>query len=302
VACQVRLRAVEKVAGTVLRKTTKCAHCRAAEQVIDLTGKVFGEWTVIERAANSKSRSTRSRCRCSCGAVKTVKGYTLRNGTSQRCRRCASVNKVVDLTGKVFGEWRSREGQSVLALQVLLRRTAKIEGQSLKRGDATRCATCQRDGRNSNRLIDLRNRSFGEWKVLDEPPTKEKGGKPRWRCRCSCGTIKLVNAANLRNGASSRCAKCSRKLQRARFFEGTIARKRRSDGTFFGAPVIRASVAEATITSQPQHAAPPTNQSMILEYASLGIKLDMGKKTLTRGTKIIEFARSDVEWHIVQVA
>lgn len=50
---------------------------------IDMAGAVFGSWTVQEYVGAS-----RWRCLCSCGTIKLVKGITLRNRTSTKCRHC----------------------------------------------------------------------------------------------------------------------------------------------------------------------------------------------------------------------
>lgn len=53
---------------------------------IDMTGMTFGTWTVIAYAGKSKWL-----CQCACGNTATVVGATLRNGTSTRCRSCATA-------------------------------------------------------------------------------------------------------------------------------------------------------------------------------------------------------------------
>lgn len=67
-----------------------------ANRLIDLTGKVFGEWTVMERAPGN-AKVPRWYCKCSCGAVKDVAGYSLREGQSTNCghakiRECSATN------------------------------------------------------------------------------------------------------------------------------------------------------------------------------------------------------------------
>ena len=52
--------------------------------MIDLTGKKFGRWTVIERAP-STSRNAKWLCRCECGNEKIVPASVLRNGSSKSC-------------------------------------------------------------------------------------------------------------------------------------------------------------------------------------------------------------------------
>ena len=55
---------------------------------IDITGKKFGRWTVIERAENriiGGKPTVFWKCRCDCGAIREVNGRALRDGTSVSC-------------------------------------------------------------------------------------------------------------------------------------------------------------------------------------------------------------------------
>lgn len=54
----------------------------------DMTGQVFGEWTVLQRAGKATSGNYKWLCRCSCGTVKEVDGNSLRSGKSTHCRHC----------------------------------------------------------------------------------------------------------------------------------------------------------------------------------------------------------------------
>lgn len=57
--------------------------------LINLMGKRFGKWTVLQRGKNEKQGQATWVCRCDCGTVKEVAGYRLRGGGSTRCRDCA---------------------------------------------------------------------------------------------------------------------------------------------------------------------------------------------------------------------
>lgn len=53
---------------------------------IDLTGKRFNRWLVLERSAQLKPGSSRWRCQCDCGTIKNGVLYTsLTRGVSQSC-------------------------------------------------------------------------------------------------------------------------------------------------------------------------------------------------------------------------
>ncbi len=60
-------------------------------------------------------------------------------------------------------------------------------------------------------LIDLRGSTFGQWTVLDEPHVR-KGRITHWKCRCSCGAVKLVSTRMLRNNKSRKCAACAQEV------------------------------------------------------------------------------------------
>lgn len=54
-------------------------------KIIDLTGKRYGRWTVLEQATPGTGYTTRWLCECDCGTVKTVDGQLLRTGKSRSC-------------------------------------------------------------------------------------------------------------------------------------------------------------------------------------------------------------------------
>lgn len=65
----------------------------------DMTGQVFGEWTVIERAGKASSGNLKWLCKCSCGTIKEVDGNSLRSGRSKCCRRCLTPHNKTRFSG-----------------------------------------------------------------------------------------------------------------------------------------------------------------------------------------------------------
>ena len=57
---------------------------------IDLTGRRFGGWTVIERSPLRKKGRALWLCRCDCGTEQAVQSGNLLYGNSTRCRPCGS--------------------------------------------------------------------------------------------------------------------------------------------------------------------------------------------------------------------
>jgi len=54
-------------------------------EFIDLTNKIFGRLTVMERVDNNKHGQTRFKCQCICGNTSIVLSRLLRNGTTTSC-------------------------------------------------------------------------------------------------------------------------------------------------------------------------------------------------------------------------
>jgi hypothetical protein len=52
--------------------------------LIDLTGKRFGRWNVLNRAQN-RGRALMWNCKCDCGTIKEVHGTSLKSGASKSC-------------------------------------------------------------------------------------------------------------------------------------------------------------------------------------------------------------------------
>ena len=66
---------------------------------LNLTGRVFGMWTVIEECKNNRQgKNVMWICRCECGIEKEVYGCKLNNGTSKSCGHKES------LVGKRYGK------------------------------------------------------------------------------------------------------------------------------------------------------------------------------------------------------
>lgn len=65
--------------------------------VIDLTGRKFNRWTVLECVGRTKSGGALWRCICECGTIRDVDGRTLRDGTSKSCG-CYARERSVEST------------------------------------------------------------------------------------------------------------------------------------------------------------------------------------------------------------
>lgn len=151
-----------------------------------LEGLRFGEWEALEYLGNRKYL-----CRCSCGKEKIVEGYSLKSGATKSCGHATSEFK--DETGKTYGDLivLGYEGNRMFRCRCSCGKEILVLGKYLRNGATKSCGHWKKD--------DLTGRVFGEWTVI------EYSGNLRWKCRCSCGTVKDVLAQNLKNGRSTSC-------------------------------------------------------------------------------------------------
>lgn len=85
---------------------TKSCGCKRAG--VDLTGKVFSEWTVLEREEKMKGMRSLWVCKCSCGTYKSLPSDTLLRGRSKSCGGSSHFS----IKGEIFGHWVVKEKSS----------------------------------------------------------------------------------------------------------------------------------------------------------------------------------------------
>lgn len=160
--------------------TISCGCAKVAankSRTEDLTGKMFGRWTVLEQAPTrySKSGKTRSimwKCKCVCGTVKNIGARALKTGmsTSCGCYQKEQVSEAVtdNLIGRRFGNlvvmYRSDSSNG----NPHGSRGAKwhcccdcgneldVFGFSLKNGDTTSCG-CRKSSKYEDYVVEYLN-------------------------------------------------------------------------------------------------------------------------------------------------
>ena len=134
---------------------------------LELTGRVFGKWTVLERAPSPTGGTRRYwLCRCECGTERVIIGSNLTCGSTTRCRIChtraiARIPKPTrrkDMTGEMFGKWMvlaySHANAKKLAFWVCVCEcgtTKAVGGESLRNGRSMQCASCAAKDRRRRR-------------------------------------------------------------------------------------------------------------------------------------------------------
>ena len=188
----------------------RCRYGGYAIMAEDISGQVFGKWSVVER----DSKPGYWTCRCECGTVRSVDKKNLKHGKTKGCSWCARGGTDADLAGKVFGDWvvLRRDGKAGRWLCRCKCGSEKpVYSYNLKSGHSRGCHPCGRARTAEAKALkfDLKGKSYGKWTVV------EKLKDLRWLCRCECGNEKPVVAAALRNGSSQSCGVCALRIDRA---------------------------------------------------------------------------------------
>ncbi len=76
--------------------------------------------------------------------------------------------------------------------------------------------------------VDMTGERFGRWTVIEKVPKPQFSASTSafWRCRCDCGTEKIVSATSLRCGDSQSCGCYRTEICSARMKRINALRKR----------------------------------------------------------------------------
>lgn len=168
----------------------------------DLTGRTFGEWTVLEYLGHSTWL-----CQCSCEnkTLRKIKGSQLTSGRTKSCG-CKS-NKFIDITNQVFGDLTALEylGDRKWRCQCSCDPNKIVIANSydLRTGKTRSC------GHDTTGFKDLTGMNFGNWDVISY------AGNGLWNCRCRCNnhTEKQVSRYRLLSGESKSCGCLSNQIR-----------------------------------------------------------------------------------------
>jgi len=183
--------------------------------MIDMTGKVCGRWTVIKRAKNGSGRRARWLCECECGNKKELDGYNLRNGLTTKCDECRRKEnpRRKDYTGQEFGRLialepagATKHGLTKWRCSCSCGNEAIVTSANLKNNHTQSCGCLSREltkqGRNR---LSLEGMIFGYIEVIDRHDTRS------WRCKChNCGDESIVVKTNSLVSGDTRSCGCAR--------------------------------------------------------------------------------------------
>ena len=195
------------------------------KNLIDLTGKKFGRWTVLYKADSITEPSGRQvtmwHCRCICGTEKDIRSHSLISGTTLSCgclkieRNC--INR--DLCDQQFGRWtvlykvpvvhKYNRDIRMWHCKCICGTEKDVSEASLINGKSKSCG-CYRKEKvlESVTYEDLSGRTYGYWTVVERVNDRfyPSGGRAMmWKCRCICGQEHIVAGNMLKSGISQSC-------------------------------------------------------------------------------------------------
>lgn len=168
---------------------------RIVYKMENLTGKQFGEWTVLKYAGNYKWT-----CKCSCGVIRDVSRGNLISGDSTSCGHNSNKDQLIDLKGMQIGELSILgydKGKKKWECICSCGQRVYKRSWDLRNNKATTCGDKSRH--TSKKLLDLKGEVVGELTVL------EYAGERQWKCKCSCGKIVTIDGARIRNRSITTC-------------------------------------------------------------------------------------------------
>lgn len=176
--------------------SSKSCGCMTKGNIVDTVGNHYGFLTVVEEL-----REGRIKCRCICGSIKEYNKYQVKNGLIKSCGckaaelRASALLK--DMTGQHINEWTILEelGHGLVRCQCDCGNIRTIEKGTILNGASKSCG-------HRLQYKDIVGKEINNWTVLED------GGYGFVKCRCSCGTIRVIEKATLLDGRSKSCG-CS---------------------------------------------------------------------------------------------
>lgn len=198
---------------------TKSCGCKRKENfrksaIDDLTGARFGAWVVTKELGNGYVE-----CRCDCGTIRKIHKPSLKSGATTSCgclsrAKAASTNiENHSLVGKTFNDLTIIEelGGGLVKCRCSCGNEYIGRKQSIKSGHTKSCGckTYSFDYRARDRV----GEKYGEWEIIEEL------GNNRVRCRCSCGTERILRKDIIVQGKSKSCGCKSTEMSRQTMLE-----------------------------------------------------------------------------------
>jgi hypothetical protein len=160
----------------------------------DLTGQVFGYWTVVERGENSPAGQTRWLCRCRCGTTALVQAASLVHGHGRSCG-CLKVEKTRQRSTKHSHAHEGKLSPTYHSWAGMKARCTNPNHSSFERYGGAGVLLCERWLSFENFLADMGERPPGT--TLDRYPNQNGNYEPG-NCRWATDEQQARNKGNNR--------------------------------------------------------------------------------------------------------
>lgn len=177
---------------------------------IDLTGQVFGEWTVLSYAG-VKGKNSYWLCRCSCGKEQEVRGTHLRSGQTKSCGHNKDIS-IGDRFGrltvleKIAHRYKGTSNHVLWKCQCDCGNISYVRTYPLLKQITTSCGCYHREQMSEQFAKHiLPGSQFGELTVIEEISERSNNGNIMYKVRCSCGKEFIKRGSDLRNNITLSC-------------------------------------------------------------------------------------------------
>ena len=165
----------------------------------DLTGKVFGDLTVIKRVENNKNNKICWLCKCNCGKETIVEGYKLKSGKRTSCNHEKNI----------IGE---RYGKLVVAKKLEKGWLCKCDcgneivanKYELKNKKIMSCGCYRKEVMSELKRGKLEGKRYGRLTVIKALKINSKRNVV-WLCKCDCGKYTEATTDLLNRGEKKSC-------------------------------------------------------------------------------------------------
>ena len=176
----------------------------------DLSGFVFGRWSVLSFSEMRGKGTSYWECVCECGTRRTVSGKTLKSGESKSCGCLHKDIVTKDLAGQRFGRLVSRRivkrlrGGCVWLCDCDCGNTKEALSSDLAKGSVKSCGCL-------TNALDLTEQRFGKLTAKRKSHIG-KWGSWYWLCVCDCGKDITVRGRSLVCGFTGSCGNCGTRV------------------------------------------------------------------------------------------
>lgn len=203
--------------GTV--KSCGCIKSSGYDHLEDLTGQVFGKWTVLSKAKRGFL------CRCVCGTERAVQRSYLVNGESKSCSpKCSKFIEIEVGEQSKFFTYVEEAGYNVAHKRLVVvdcvcgtRKTITFEDFA---GNQVLSCGCYKNrlardrvrnynlGKVSYNRKDYTNQKYNLLTAVSFVETRGSNKKSIWKFKCDCGGEYVGAISDVRAGLVKGCWKC----------------------------------------------------------------------------------------------